>query len=222
MSLRTFFLRGPAGRIECLLKRPPGGAPPSAVCVLCHPHPLFGGTMHNKVVHAAARAVERAGLPVVRFNFRGAGLSEGAHDGGRGERDDLRAVLDGVSDLHPGLPLLLAGYSFGAWVGLRVGCADPRAAGLIGIGLPVSLYDFGFLGACGTPLALVQGDRDPYGPLPLLMALASAVPSGARILPVREAAHGFEGRLEELGRRVREGIPAGLLATEPGPPRGPA
>ncbi len=210
--IESFFLPGPAGRIECMLKRPGGSADPAAIAVVCHPHPLFGGTMHNKVVHAAAEAIVHAGIPVLRFNFRGAGRSAGRHDGGRGERDDLLAALDHLSGLYPGRPLLLAGYSFGAYVALAVGCRDPRAAALIGIGLPVDLVNFDFLRACGRPLALIQGNEDAFGSLPSVLALAARLPGGARVVPIQGAGHDFAGRLDELTRRVTESIPQELRA----------
>jgi pimeloyl-ACP methyl ester carboxylesterase len=118
--IETYFVPGPAGRLECFLKRPSVVAPGSTVAVICHPHPIFGGSMHNKVVHAAAEALAGLGMPVVRFNFRGVGRSAGRHDGGRGETDDLKVVLDDLAARFPGAPILAAGYSFGAWVALRV------------------------------------------------------------------------------------------------------
>lgn len=210
--IETFLLRGPAGRIECMLKRPPGEATAGAAAVICHPHPLFGGTMHNKVVHTAAEAIAAAGLPLLRFNFRGVGRSDGAHDAGKGEQDDLRVVLDHLAGLYPSRPLLVAGYSFGAYVGLRVGCADPRVAALIGIGVPVSLVNFAFLQRCAKPLALIQGELDPYGPLGALMTLAALMPDGARVLAVPGAVHNFAGQLDALAARVAEAIPAGMKA----------
>src|SRR5713226_6987811 len=113
---RTLFLPGPAGRLEALLwdlQRPEGKGQPPMAAVVCHPHPLFGGTMHNKVVYQAAKTIHRFGLPVVRFNFRGVGLSEGTHDKGVGEEDDVLAVIDFLAAEYPGAPLLLAGFSFG-------------------------------------------------------------------------------------------------------------
>jgi len=207
--IETFFLPGPAGRLECFLKHPDGAAR-RAAAVVCHPHPLFGGTMHNKVVHAAAEALVGAGLPALRFNFRGAGGSTGAHDGGRGESDDLRAVLDEAARRFPGLPLVVAGYSFGAFVGLGVGCYDRRVAALIGIAAPVGLFNFSFLRDCDKPLTLIQGESDPLAPLPLVLALAAALPRGARVVPVEGAAHGFADRLELLAARVAEALPATL------------
>jgi alpha/beta superfamily hydrolase len=124
---RNFFLDGPAGHLEAILWRPANSKKPPLAALVSHPHPLFGGTMHNKVVYQAAKSLDQAGLPVLRFNFRGAGMSAGTHDRGRGEREDVRAALDFLADEFPGVPVLLAGFSFGSWVGLRVGC-DCRAA----------------------------------------------------------------------------------------------
>lgn len=209
--IESFFVPGPAGRLECMLKLPASGAEGSGAAVICHPHPLFGGTLHNKVVHAAAEALVAAGLPTLRFNFRGAGGSGGAHDGGRGEQDDLQAVLDHIEGRFPGRPLVLAGYSFGAYVSLRVGCRDGRAAALIGIGLPITMMTFDFLAGCDRPLTLIQGDQDMFGPLPLVMAVAATLPQGARVVAIPGTAHNFAGRLEELALRVGEAVPAELV-----------
>ena len=207
--IETFFLAGPAGRLECFLKHA-AGADPRAAAVVCHPHPLFGGTLHNKVVHAAAEALVGAGVPALRFNFRGAGGSAGAHDGGRGESDDLRAVLDEAERRFPLLPIVVAGYSFGAFVGLGVGCYDRRVATLIGIAAPVGLYDFAFLRDCDKPLTLIQGESDPLAPLGLVLTLAASLPRGARVVPVEGAAHGFVGHLDALKTRVVEALLASL------------
>src|SRR5258707_8168839 len=117
---RNSFLEGSAGRLEALLWTPPATAHPPLAAVVCHPHPLFGGTMHNKVVYQTAKSLDALGIPVLRFNFRGAGLSAGVHDRGLGEPGDGRAALDFLASEFPVFPLLLAGFSFGAWVGLRV------------------------------------------------------------------------------------------------------
>ena len=219
--IESFFVPGPDGRIECMLKRPDvpemagraaTSTAPAAAAVICHPHPLFGGTMHNKVVHAAAEAIVGAGLPVLRFNFRGVGGSGGKHDGGRGEQDDLKTVIDYLAGLYPGKPLLVAGYSFGAYVALHVGTRDDRTAALIGIGLPVNLVGFGFLRESHKPLTIIQGDQDEFGPLPQVMALAASLPGGARVVVVKGAPHNFAGRLDELARRVAEAIPEELRA----------
>src|SRR5215510_13969268 len=127
---KNFFLPGPAGKLEAVLWTPYGDTPPRSAALVCHPHPLFGGTLHNKVVYQASKALDGLGMPVLRFNFRGAGLSEGSHDRGRGERDDVWAALDFLAGAFPGASLVLAGFSFGCWVGLAVGCADPRVRNL--------------------------------------------------------------------------------------------
>lgn len=208
--LESFFIPGPAGRIECLLKRPAETAAPEAIALVCHPHPLFGGTMHNNTVHAVSTALVGFGFPTVRFNFRGAGLSQGRHDEGRGEQDDMLAVLDHTTVLFPGSPVLVAGYSFGAYVGLSVGCLDRRVTALIGVGMPVALFDFSFLQSCPKPLSFVQGERDQFGPMPMVLMLAAA--AGARVLPVPQAAHNFAGHLVEVEKKVVDAVPEGWPA----------
>src|SRR6201996_4322784 len=123
---RNLFLNGPDGRLEAILWKREGNVAPPMAAVVCHPHPLFGGTMHNKVVYQTAKSLDALGIPVLRFNFRGAGMSAGTHDRGRGEQGDVTAGLDFLTKEFPGAPLLLAGFSFGSWVGLRVGCEDGR------------------------------------------------------------------------------------------------
>src|SRR5579864_5028810 len=122
-AIRSFFLDGPAGQLEALLN--PGSDNATHSAVVCHPHPLFGGTMHTKAVFHTMKALNGFGFPVLRFNFRGVGLSEGDHDFGQGETDDVRTALDWLDrEFH--LPLFFAGFSFGAAVGLSVACPDPR------------------------------------------------------------------------------------------------
>ena len=224
MSIESFLLEGPAGPIECLLRHPPDGSPVRhGAAVVCHPHPLFGGSMHNKVVHAAAVALSTLGLPVLRFNFRGVGLSAGGHDAGHGEREDMRVVLDALSSRYPGHPLIVAGYSFGAYVGLQTGCDDPRVTALVGIGLPLALYDFTFLRVCDKHLTLICADRDRFGPLALVLAFAATLPAGARVLPVKDSEHGFEGKLAEVAGHVAASIgPLLTPAAEPPPSSPPA
>jgi len=216
--IESFFIAGPAGRLEALLKHPgettsASGAPADGgasgpVAVVCHPHPLFGGTMHNKVVHATAEALVRRGLPTLRFNFRGVGRSAGRHDHGRGEQDDLRAALAVLEERYPAHPIVAAGYSFGSFVALGVGCEHPRVAMLIAIAAPAGLFPFGFLRHCDKPLVFIQGENDAIAPLPLVLALAAGLPSGARVVPIPGADHAFRGRLEDVGRRVEESVGA--------------
>src|SRR5262249_29721237 len=152
---QNFFLNGPAGRLEAILWTPDRPGTPSLAALVCHPHPLFGGTMHNKVVYNAAKTMDALGIPTLRFNFRGAGLSAGEHDKGRGEQGDVQAGLDFLAAQFPGVPMLLAGFSFGSFVGLRVGCRDARVVELIGLGIPVNSTDLSFLQDCPKPKLFV-------------------------------------------------------------------
>jgi alpha/beta superfamily hydrolase len=199
---RSFFLEGPAGRLEAILWTPPAGAPPPFAALVCHPHPLFGGTMHNKVIYQAAKSLSALGLPVLRFNFRGAGTSAGTHDRGRGEQGDVRAALDFLAAEFPGIPLLLAGFSFGSWVGLRVGCEDQRVTHLIGLGAPVNDSDFSYLSECAKPKLFVQGGKDQFGSLDKLTALVASLPGDNRVVEVPGVDHFFTGKLDELDHPI--------------------
>src|SRR5881296_2286469 len=148
---RSFFVEKPVGRLETILWKPTSVKRPPLAAVVCHPHPLFGGTMHNKVVYQVAKSLDALGIPVLRFNFRGAGLSEGEHDRGHGEQDEVRAALDFLSGEFSFVTLLVAGFSFGCVAGLRTGCKDARVSQLIGLGLPVNSTDVSFLSRCSKP-----------------------------------------------------------------------
>jgi alpha/beta superfamily hydrolase len=198
------FIEGPAGRIEAIVKEP--AAPVTRAAVICHPHPLFGGTMHNKVVYRVAKAFEQAGFAVVRFNFRGAGRSEGVHDEGRGEQDDLRAVIRFVEQSYGGAQLWLGGFSFGSAVMLRAGCGYERARALVAVGVPASKYDFGYLASCDKPKLFVQGSQDEFGAVADLKALVGRLKEPKQLKVIEGADHFFEGRLDELGRAVSEFI----------------
>jgi len=198
---RNFFLEGPAGRLEAMLWTT-AAAHPNRTAVVCHPHPLYGGTMHNKVVYQAAKALHRRGVPVLRFNFRGTGLSEGEHDGGHGEQEDVRAALDYLAGEFSGRPILLAGFSFGAWVGLRVGCQDARVAELIGLGLPVDNSDMSYLRTCAKPKLILQGGNDQYGSRANVEALFHTMAEPKRLVVIEGADHFFSGRLDEVGTAI--------------------
>jgi alpha/beta superfamily hydrolase len=223
---RTVFLPGPAGRLESLLWSIPENprSPPPFAAVVCHPHPLFGGTMHNKVVYQTAKTLHRFGLPVLRFNFRGVGSSEGVHDKGPGEQADVAAALDFLAAEFPGVPLLLAGFSFGSWVGLRVGCGDPRVTHLIGLGLPVGDLvgerGFSYLDDCAKPKLLVSGEFDQYGPPDQQNAVVAQFSPHARELTsvafIRGADHFFTGHLAELDTVIAEWL--GSLGSAGVPP----
>jgi alpha/beta superfamily hydrolase len=175
---------------------------PGMAALVCHPHPLFGGTMHNKVVYQAAKSLDALGLAVLRFNFRGTGLSEGKHDRGEGERGDVRAALDFLAAEFPNIPLLVAGFSFGSWVGLRAGCEDPRVTSLIGLGAPVNNADFSYLTHCPKPKLFVHGSSDMYGAVDKLNAVVAAVPGENKIVIVDEADHFFVGKLDQVDAAI--------------------
>ena len=205
---RNFFLHGPAGRLEAVLWTPLPPATPMLAAVVCHPHPLFGGTLHNKVVYNAAKALDSLGIPTLRFNFRGAGKSEGKHDRGLGERDDVRVALDFLAGEFPRVPLLVAGFSFGCWVGLRVGCSDSRVTDLIGLGAPVNDSDFSYLLECAKPKLFVQGEKDQFGDEGKLRELVASLPGENRMEIVPDADHFFAGRLDLLDRAVTSWLKA--------------
>lgn len=196
-------LRGPAGRLEALLNT--GDEHAQYAALVCHPHPAGGGTMHNKVVYHAMKAMNAAGLPVLRFNFRGVGLSEGEHDHGRGEQDDVRAAL-GWLTARFARPILFAGFSFGSVVGMSACCGDPRVAGLIGLGLPVRAagrdYSFEFLARCTQPKLFVSGDDDEFSPVDALQAAWQYAPDPKRTVLITGANHFFQGTPASPGAKL--------------------
>ena len=154
--------------------------------------------MHNKVVFQAAKTLHARGVPVLRFNFRGAGLSAGKHDGGRGEAGDVGAALDFLEREFPRRPVLLAGFSFGAWVGLRVGCADARVAELVGLGIPVHDSDLSCLLGCTKLKLFLQGSRDQFGARSGVEALFKEMPEPKRLVFIEGADHFFTGKLAQM------------------------
>jgi alpha/beta superfamily hydrolase len=212
-TIRSLFLNGPAGPLEGLLNA--GASNATHAAVVCHPHPLFGGTLHNKVVFHTMKALNSFGFPVLRFNFRGTGLSEGEHDYGKGEVEDVQTALDWL-DAEYHLPLIFAGFSFGAAIGLRPACADPRVDALIGLGVPVApvaadsedprVYTFEFLHDCAKPKLFVSGARDQFAPRAKLEALVGSVPELKKLVIIEGADHFFEGRLHELRNAVESWI----------------
>lgn len=197
-------LRGPQGRLEALLNAGRSDAPYSVL--VCHPHPLGGGTLHNKVVFHAMKAFQSFGLPVLRFNFRGTGLSEGTHDQGRGEQDDVRAALDWL-DKEFSRPILFAGFSFGAAVGLEACCGDPRVKGLVGLGLPVTAegrdYRYDFLAHCTQPKLFISGTRDQFGPRAEVQAAVDRAAPPAEMVWVDGVDHFFAGELVKVQSAIR-------------------
>ena len=208
-TIKSFFLDAPAGRLEALLNA--GAEHATHAAVVCHPHPLFGGTLHNKVVFHTMKALNSYGFPVLRFNFRGTGLSQGEHDHGIGEVDDVRAALDWL-DIELHLPLIFAGFSFGAAVGLKAACADSRVKAAISVGTPIvpvaadaelpRTYTFDFLHNCAKPKLFVSGARDQFGPRTKLEALVRSLPEPKKLVVIEGADHFFEGRLRELREAI--------------------
>jgi alpha/beta superfamily hydrolase len=207
-SIRSLFIAGPAGRLEALVN---AGVPDAThAALVCHPHPLFGGTLHNKVVFHSMKALNSFGFPVLRFNFRGTGLSEGEHDRGIGEVEDVRAALDWL-EREFALPVIFAGFSFGAAVGFRAAYADDRVSALVALGLPAvpvedRIYDFEFLRACTKPKLFVSGSRDQFGPAGKLEALVSSFAEPKKLVRIEAGDHFFEGRLREMREAIESWI----------------
>lgn len=203
-AIRSFSIAGPAGRLEALLN---AGSPTAThAALVCHPHPLYGGTLHNKVVFHTMKALNSFGFPVLRFNFRGTGLSEGEHAHGVGEVEDVRAALDWLEQEFK-LPIIFAGFSFGAAVGLRAAYNDDRVRALIALGLPAvavadrkddRVYDFQFLTTCTKPKLFVSGSRDQFGPAGKLEALVDTFADPKKLIRIEAGDHFFEGRLKEM------------------------
>lgn len=192
----SVLVEGAAGAIETLIDSP-AAASVRAVAVCCHPHPLFGGTLTNKVIHTVARTVAAAGAEAIRFNFRGVGRSAGVHDEGRGELDDLITVTRWARARHPAAPLWLAGFSFGAWVTLRAH-ARLNPIRLISVAPPVGRWDFSTILRPACPWLVVQGDRDELVDASMVTSWAQNLDEDVVLRRLVEADHFFHGRLHEL------------------------
>jgi len=199
---RTLFFEGPVGRLEAILWTPTRAENSPMAAVLCHPHPVFGGTLHNKVIYQAAKSLDSLGVPVLRFNFRGAGLSAGEHDRGMGERGDVQAAIDFLAREFPRRALLLGGFSFGSWVGLRVGCGEVRVQELIGLGIPVNSSEFAYLESCNKPKLIVQGTLDEHGGWEKVEELVARTAGDTRLVFVQGADHFFADHLDELDQAI--------------------
>jgi alpha/beta superfamily hydrolase len=198
-QLQSLDIPAPHGRLEGLLRLPDATDDrPRMVGLVCHPHPQHGGTMHTKAVFRIAQALVDAGYPTLRFNFRGVGRSTGTYDEGRGERDDVRAALDELARRYPDLPICLAGFSFGTWVGLPVGCADERVRQVIGAGVPVRLLSVDALEGCAKPKLVVQGQYDEYGPLESVTRWFERLPPPKQLVVIPGSDHFFTHQQTEL------------------------
>lgn len=199
--IQSLTLPGPAGALEALLEEPEDRAPALAALV-CHPHPLYGGTMHNKVVYRLARGLRRTGAVVLRFNFRGVGQSHGEHGNLAGEIEDARAALAFLRGRYPDLPFALAGFSFGSRVITRLGCASGGARFLMAAGFPTRMGDAGYLESCPMPKIFLQSTHDQFGPRAELEALYERVAEPKRIVWIEAADHFFAGALETLEESI--------------------
>ncbi len=200
---------GPSGPLESLLERDTEAGPIRLAVVVCHPHPRYGGTMRNKVVHRIARGARRGGAAVLRFNFRGVGQSSGEYDNGVGEQDDFRAALTYLGEQFPGLPLVAAGFSFGARVSSQGNCSDPRVERVIAVGTPAGAGgDWGFLARCTRPKHFVHSTHDQYGSRPQMETLFGQAAEPKQLTWIEAADHFFEGGLDQLEEEVR-----GILAS---------
>ena len=186
------------GTLEGILKPEEEQSRPAYVGLVCHLHPLYGGTMHNKVVFHIARILQEQNIPALRFNFRGVGHSSGVYDEGRGELDDTRFALEFLSRRYPGIPAIIAGFSFGSWVGLRVGAMDDRVQALIGLGTPARMFADNTLQDCHKPKLFIHGTEDEQAPYALTQAWFEYVPAPKRLVTIEGADHFFKDRLTEV------------------------
>ena len=195
------------GQLEAILKEP-RVTPPQGVALVLHPHPLGGGTMHNKVVFRAAAALNDAGLTTLRINFRGVGQSTGTHDHGEGELDDVSAGLDYLAEHYPHQPITVCGFSFGALMGLQVGCKDNRVKRLISIGTPLNEYGFSFLTNCKMPMLFVHGELDEFGDVDAVRKLVDQLKRQAtvQLVVLPGAGHFFDKSLEQLKSAITEWV----------------
>ncbi|MEO8649398.1 MAG: alpha/beta fold hydrolase [Acidobacteriota bacterium] len=191
------------GHLEAMLKEPKGAA--AGTALVCHPHPLGGGTMHNKVVFRAAAGLVDAGLTTLKFNFRGVGSSTGVHNEIEGGKEDVGDALDYLAKTYPSMPITVAGFSFGARTGLEVAHTYDRVERLISIGTPVDKYgDFRFLVGLTKPILFVHGDRDEFGAVENLRQLFDQVKrtSDATLVVFDDCGHFFDGHLSDLRETV--------------------
>jgi alpha/beta superfamily hydrolase len=211
-------IHGPAGPLEALLDEPAADrgvgadglvergsrAGIRAAVVFGHPHPQYGGTMHTKTVYQAAKALTRIGCAVLRFNFRGVGRSAGAWDEGVGEVDDFRSALGFAVGRYPAVPVWTAGMSFGSWIALGVGAADPRVSTLLGISMPVSRYDFSLVRDSPKPKFFIHGERDEIGSLKQMREFYAKAADPKELVVIDGADHLFDGKVGEVADAIEE------------------
>jgi len=206
---RKLWIEGPAGKLEAALRL---SDPPRACAAIAHPHPLYGGTLHNPVIFHVDRELNRIGLTTLRFNFRGVEGSEGTHDDGGGEVDDVAAAARWVRALAPGGPMLLVGYSFGSRCAIDHALSDPAVAGVVAIGLPVRLWPFTEIERLGRPLAVVHGTRDQFGSIEEITSLLARASPPGQLYAVPGATHPFPAQAQEAALAVARAVEEMLQA----------
>ena len=206
---QELHLRGPAGRLECIVDLPEPEEARPGTFVICHPHPLHGGTMHNKVVTIMERSMRELGLNTVRFNFRGVGESDGSYDDGYGETDDLFAVTEWVRRTRPGDALWLGGFSFGSYITLRA-AQNLKLGQLISIAPAVSRFSFDDLQRPDCPWLIIQGDEDEVVPFDEVRDYVETVEPPPDFLVMEHADHFFHRRLMDLRGLLKNGVTAQL------------
>jgi hypothetical protein len=200
-----FLLRGPVGPLECAADVPEPADERPATIIICHPHPLHGGTMHNKVVTIVERSMRELGLRTVRFNFRGVGKSEGEFDDGYGETDDLFAVAEWVRRTRPGDQLWLGGFSFGAYIATRA-ALNLDVGQLITIAPPVHRFAFDSLHHPECPWLVIQGDEDDVVNIDAVTTWASALKPSPDLVVMADADHFFHRRIMDLRGLLKNGV----------------
>jgi len=200
-KVQSVLFEGPAGRLEGILKYQ-AGAEPGTLAVVCHPHPLYHGTMHNKVVFAIAAALFEAGCRVLRFNFRGVGLSAGSHDKGRGEIDDTLAAVRFLKEQYRAHPCLVAGFSFGAWMALEAALRDPTLISVVAVSPPLQYFHAKILAQLSVPKLFLQGAEDRICVPEVLRGLYPSVADPKELVLLERAGHFFEGHLTRLKTEI--------------------
>lgn len=195
------------GHLEALIREPSGALRGGAI--VCHPHPLHGGSMHTKAVYRAAEALNEVGMRTLRFNFRGVGCSTGTFEEGIGEQEDVQAALDWLALGVRNGPLVVGGVSFGSMVALSVGTEDPRVSAMIGIGTPIRIYDYGYLAKAGKPVLIVQGEHDPFGPAREVSERLEPLGDHVTVKTIAGSGHLFDDHFEDLQAVIREFFSSG-------------
>ena len=192
----SFMIPTGTVELESQLREPKGNL--RGAVVVCHPHPVYGGTMDNRIVYRSAKAAAEAGFAALRFNLRGVGLSTGQFDQGIGEKEDAAAAIGWLENRYPSLDLAMIGYSFGAWIGLQVGCSAPQIKALVGLGVPLDLYDFDFLITSSKPALYIIGTRDEFCSPKNLDRFASLLPAASSLHRIDGSEHFFTGHVEAM------------------------